>query len=264
MGIVGWLNNRPELHALTARPEVRSLANRVLGAVPLVRTLPGGTRYRCRYLDSVAVADELFVQKVYDEGLPAHLETFCDLGSNAGFFIARLRERYPGVALRGVAVDANADLVAETQWLVRENHLEGVLAVHGLVGKPEDAGRPGEFFLNAVGINSSAFAEGEPNVPRKGASRRVSVSYVDVEAIWRGVHGDRPCDLLKCDIEGGERDFFRADNAFLERVRAIVAEVHLWIVPLETVDAELRAAGFVQRRSLELTSTRTTVVYERP
>jgi FkbM family methyltransferase len=264
MGIIGWLNERPELHALTARPELRSMATRLLRAWPLVRTLPGGTRYRFRYLDAVSLSDELFVRKVYDNGLPTRLETFCDLGCNSGFFVARLRERYPDVHLRGLAIDANGDLVAETQWLLRENGCDGVTAVHGLVGKPEDAGRDGEFFLNAVSLSSSAFAELEPNVPRKGPTRKVSVSYVDVEGVWRGIHGDRPCDLLKCDIEGGERDFLRRDNPFLARVKVIVAEVHLWIVSLEAIDEELKAAGFVRRECLDLGPTRVTVVYDRP
>lgn len=263
MGIIGWLNERPELHAITARPELRRMATRLLRAWPLVRALPNGTRYRFRYLDSVSLADELFVRKVYDAGLPRTIETFCDLGCNSGFFVARLRERYPDVHLRGLAIDANADLVAETQWLLRENQCDGVTAVHGLVGRPEDAGRDGDFFLNAVSLSSSAFAELEPNVPRKGPSRKVSVSYVDVEGIWRGVLGDRRCDLLKCDIEGGERDFLRADNPFLQRVTTIVAEIHLWIVSLERIDQELGAAGFVRRRSLDLGPTRVTVVYDR-
>jgi FkbM family methyltransferase len=252
MRLVDRLNRSPVTHALIERLHVRGIANRALGVVPIVRTLPSGVKYRYSFLDSIPLADEIFGQKVYDRALSSDIRTFVDLGCNVGQFVARLADFTGRRDLRGLAVDADRDMIRETAWVVRANGLDGVTPVLGLVGA-NGSGGVGEFHLHSVKIKSSRFAVEEPGRKSKGDWTTTHVPYVDVEMLWRGLLGDARCDLLKVDIEGSEADFVTPANPFLKRVDRIVIETHKWIVPAAEITARLGACGFRRESVLEET-----------
>lgn len=250
--LVDTLNRSPLTHTLIKALRLRPIANAALQRVPLVRTLPSGVRYRLPYLDSIALAEDLFGRRIYDAAIPPRLSTFCDLGSNVGQFVALVADRTGSRDVRGLAVDADPAMVRETSWVVRANGLDGVHPVVGLVGDGAP-GTPADFYLHPARIKSSRFAVPEPGQPEKGDWIKVRAAYVDIDAIWRGTIGDVRCDLLKIDIEGGEDAFVREDNPFLARVDRVVIEVHKWIVDARDIVARLSRAGFEERGTLDET-----------
>lgn len=253
MRIVDAVNRLPITHSVIKALRLRPLANAALQRVPIVRKLPRtGVRYRLRYLDSITLADEIFGEHVYDDAVPSSLETFCDLGCNVGQFIAFLAEKCARRDLRGIAIDADPAMIAETSWVVRDNRLDGVHPVLGLAGDGTP-GTEGEFFLHPVRVKSSRFAVPEPGKPHKGDWERIRVPYVDIDSIWRGIMGDRRCDLLKIDIEGGEVDVVRLDNPFFARVDRAVVECHKWVIAPSEIEARLASMGLPKRKTLHET-----------
>jgi len=253
MRIIDTVNRFPLTHQVIKTLRLRPLANRALKHIPIVRRLPRtGVRYRLRYLDSITLADEIFGQNVYDGAVPASLETFVDLGCNVGQFVAYLAEKTGRRDLQGLAIDADPEMIAETSWVVRDNRLDGVHPVLGLIGSGAP-GAQGDFYLHPVRVKSSRFAVPEPGQPDKGAWSRIRVPYLDLEALWRGIMGDRRCDLLKIDIEGGEADLVQPDAPFFARVDRVVVECHKWVVAPDEITRRFAAMGLEKRRTLHET-----------
>jgi FkbM family methyltransferase len=250
MTAIQWLNQQRLTHVAINRLGVRRLANAVLARVPIRRTLPGsGVRYRCRYLDSVTLAEEVFRDQTYASAVPRGLSTFADLGCNVGFFEAFLAHVTGRRDLRGLAVDADADMVRETSWTLDANGLSSVHAVHGLVSGPGRAGEA-DFYLHPVRIKSSVYAVDEPGRPRTGPWRKTRVPVLDLDRAWSEHFGDERCHLLKVDIEGAEADFVAPDNPFLRRVDSIVVEIHKWVIDPPIIDERLAAVGLRRTRTL--------------
>lgn len=264
MGIVDVVNRSPVTHKVIKALRLRPLANALLERVPIVRRLPKtGVRYRLKYIDSITLAEEIFgAARVYDEAVPPDLETFVDLGCNVGQFVAFLAERTGRRDLMGLAIDADPEMIAETSWVVRDNRLDGVHPVLGLIGSGAP-GSEGDFFLHPVRVKSSRFAVPEPGQPDKGEFTRIRVPYLDLDALWRGILGDRRCDLLKIDIEGGESELVRPDNPFFARVDRIVVECHKWVVAPEEIVARLAAMGFEKKKTLHETDGLAVITFAR-
>jgi FkbM family methyltransferase len=239
MPLLRWLDRQPAVHFAIDRLGGRTVADAVLRRRPVERRLAGtGVRYRHSSLDTFMTADEIFGRKVYDVPGLSKVRTFADLGCNVGLFIAWLAHTTGRRDLSGIAVDANPRLVEEVHWLVHANGLPAVHPVSGLVGVP---GGPAEqdFYLSPVSLRSSRFPEDD------GHWQKVTVPAIDVEEAWRRHVGpDVRCDLMKMDIEGGEADFLRADNAFLARVDEIILEWHGWVIAEREVEARFDSLSF--------------------
>ncbi|HJZ88234.1 MAG TPA: FkbM family methyltransferase [Polyangia bacterium] len=263
MSLLRVLDRIPGIHFAINQLHMRRVINAALGWFPIVRTLPqSGVRYRWRYLDSIPLAEELFGQKVYDGAISPGLETFADLGCNVGHYIALLADRTGRRDLRGLAIDADPDMVKETEWVIAANGLSEVVPVCGLVARPGAAGER-DFYLHPCKIKSSLYAVDEPGQPDKGPWTKTRVREVDVEALWRARFGAQRCHLLKVDIEGAEADFLTEDNPFLERVDTIVLEIHKWVVSPDTIDRRLRNLGFRKTAALRDSPTLEIASYAR-
>ena len=83
-----YLDTLPAFHHVVRFLRLRQFAGWFLKCFPRVRSLPGsGARYRCRYLETLLLSDEIFHRNVYLKALdPAKIKTFADLGSNVGLF----------------------------------------------------------------------------------------------------------------------------------------------------------------------------------
>ena len=212
---------------------------------PRVRTLPGsGARYRCRYLETLLLSDEIFHRNVYLKALdPAKIKTFADLGSNVGLFAVLVYHLTKSDAIKGIMVDANADMVTETQWNLSSNSLKNVYPLHGLVGAAEEA-EQAEFFLLPSNLGSSQFPIYEPGKPPKGDWKKTTVPCINLEKAWLKCCGDVRCDVVKIDIEGSEGKLLMTDQTFFKRVDTIILEWHKWIVTREHIEAMLTEQGF--------------------
>lgn len=235
------LQLRPEFHRVIKALKLVELASKLLAIRPLQRTLPGGSRYRVRYGESLLMADEIFQRHVYqDPFVDRPVRTFVDLGSNVGYFTCYAADRI-GAGAIGLAVDANPKMAEETQFHIQSNGWSGVKGLWAVVGYP--LGRDqAPFFLNPSNISGSATTL-NPNIPAKGAQTEITVPTVDLNKAWTEHAGDAPVDVLKVDVEGFEVKVLETIPDLLKRTNAVVLEWHKWITPRDPVDAVLARAG---------------------
>jgi len=245
MSFLQKLDNLPAFHHVVKALHLREAAAAMLRRFPRVRRLPGtGAIYRCRYLETVLLADEIFHRNVYLKAIdPAKVRTFADLGSNVGLFAVLLAERTRTRELKGLMIDANPEMIAETKWHLDANGLNGVTPVHGLAGSAS-AGDSVDFFLLPSNLGSSQFAVYEPGKPPKGDWKKISVPRVDLETAWLKHVGDVRCHFCKIDIEGSEKQLLQTDRRFFARVDTIILEWHKWIASREELDQMLAEQGF--------------------
>ena len=235
------LQLRPEFHKTIKALKLVELASKLLSIRPLKRTLPGGSRYRVRYGESLLMADEIFKRHVYQDPFIGHeVRTFVDLGSNVGYFTCYAADRIGKDAI-GLAVDANPKMADETKWHIETNAWANVKGLWAVVGYPNDQAEA-PFFLNPSNISGSATTL-NPNIPAKGAQKEISVPTVDLNKAWSDHAGDRPVDVLKVDVEGFEVKVLETIPDLLERTNAVVLEWHKWITPRDPVDEVLGRAG---------------------
>ena len=240
-----FLDTLPAFHHLVRWLRLRQMAALVLKTFPRVRSLPGsGARYRCRYLETLLLSDEIFHRNVYDRAIDPKLVTnFADLGCNVGLFAVLLLHRTGRRDLKGIMVDANPDMTAETQWNLSANQLDNVFPLYGLVGATTDA-KEADFYLLPSNLGSSQFPVYEPGKPPKGDWKKLTVPRIDLETAWLKHCGDVRCHVLKVDIEGSEGKLLKTDRAFFKRVDTIILEWHKWIVSREEVETLLKEQGF--------------------
>src|ERR1043165_9354863 len=83
-----FLDTLPAFHIVVRALRVRQMAGMLLRAFPRVRSLPkSGAKYRCRYLETILLSDEIFNRNVYLKAIDAaKVKTFVDLGCNVGLF----------------------------------------------------------------------------------------------------------------------------------------------------------------------------------
>ena len=242
--LLQYLDTLPAFHRVVRWLRLRQLAGWWLRVSPRVRRLPAnGATYRCRYLETLLLADEIFNRNVYLKAIdPAKTVTFVDLGCNVGLFPLLLNEITGRKDLCGLMVDANPDMVEEAKWHVTANQLTQVTPILGLAGSAS-AGQTVDFYLLPSNLGSSQFPIYEPGKPAKGAWRKISVPCVDLEALWVKQFGDVRCNVLKIDIEGSEKTIFETDKKFLLRVDTIILEWHKWIVSHDEIKKMLEGQG---------------------
>jgi FkbM family methyltransferase len=227
------------------------LGNWWLHHFPIVRKLPGGDiRYRIRWLDSLAVAAQMFQgNKLYPAtDIPNRINTFADLGCNVGYFTCWLLSETRNNRLKGIMVDANEEILEEARWHAQTNGLQGVETLYGLVGTGDREGEA-DFFVHLSTECSGAYP---PPGSEVGSSCLLKkVPCINIEINWKKLMGDVPCDLLKVDIEGAEMDFFKTETDFLRRVQTIFVEWHEWKVNLEQINSFLKEHDFSLRKVLD-------------
>jgi FkbM family methyltransferase len=235
------LQLRPEFHRAIKALKLVELASKLLAIRPIRRSLPGGSRYRVRYGESLLMADEIFQRHVYqDPFIDRTVKTFVDLGSNVGYFTCYAADRIGRDAV-GLSVDANPKMADETKWHIEQNGWSRVKGLWAVVGYPNDMGEA-PFFLNPSNISGSATVL-NPNIPAKGEQTEITVPTIDLNKAWRDHAGDAPVDVLKVDVEGFEVKVLETIPELLKRTNAVVLEWHKWVTPREPVDEVLARAG---------------------
>ncbi len=233
----------------------------------MIKKLPdSGTVYRATSLESIPLGVEMFEKGLtYDRAFLKGLgpiQTFADLGCNVGYFTCLLADLSPGRTLKGLMIDANADVVREARWHAEANRLNEVYALHGIVGEPSPTGEA-QFYVYESSICSSSKPLGETQANLKGVWTEVKVPCVVLEKVWREKFGDTRCNLLKIDVEGSEMKFLQSEGSFLQRVDTILLEWHKWQVQLPEIEAFLKTRGFVLVKVFEEDATMGTCFFHR-
>jgi FkbM family methyltransferase len=160
----------------------------------------------------ISVAWELFHQREYDCTRPWEFPTVVDCGANVGLFLAFVVMKMNSRLVRYVGVEADAEAFAM---------LERQVAALGVASKSR--------LIHAAAWQVDGevrFANQGPSWSRHvSADGGASVRASTIESILDEA-GLSECDLLKLDIEGGERAVLPLMKSWGRRVRMVVAELH--------------------------------------
>ena len=190
----------------------------------------------------------MFAQRTYNAVLAeAPVNTFIDLGCNAGWFAVWLEAELPNPQRLGLLIDANQFIVAEAEWHLKRNRLEGHQVVYGAVGLPPESKSAVFHILPSASQSSLLAYEAGKQLPVKGRIKDVTVPAISVRREWHARFEGRPVDLMKIDIEGNELDFIRHEGDFIQgNVRTILLEWHKWHTTLAELDTALGDIGFTR------------------
>ncbi|WP_162141551.1 FkbM family methyltransferase [Lunatimonas lonarensis] len=156
------------------------------------------------------VFKEIFESEVYKLPFPYSVKTVVDLGANIGLFSLYVKSKFP--QSRIIAVEPDEDNIA--LFSKNTQHLEGIELEEAGIWHSDtklDINRkykyPCTFFMEENKINGTI----------KGVCMDTLVHKYGLSRI----------DLLKVDIEGGERALFSRNYAgWLKRVKIVQIEVH--------------------------------------
>jgi FkbM family methyltransferase len=161
------------------------------------------------------VLEEIYFKGEYD-GLFAHdlgdVRTVVDLGANVGLSIRLWLSKFPGARVLGVEPDAaNAAVAARNIGADAAR----VQLVHACV-----AATPGTVTLDR--------REGEWAFTMRDAASGggPAIPALTIPQLLDQFGVDGPIDLLKCDVEGAERDLFADCAGWIGRFRNLVVELH--------------------------------------
>lgn len=202
----------------------RGATNFLRAKVPLfgearLRLADGALLHARRRTSDIGTFEQIFVQREYafDYGVAAP-RLIVDAGANVGFAARYFATRFP--TARVVAVEPDCANFA----LLRRNcaGLPGVTPVQGALWHCATA-------LRIANPHDEPWAyRVEASVETRAAGASVPAVTVDELLANSGVE----CiDILKIDIEGGERELFGGDVGWLSRVRCLVIELHDDVAP---------------------------------
>jgi FkbM family methyltransferase len=214
---------------------------------------------------------EVFAEGEYDlpiiETLNSALSgqpiTILDLGANVGLFSARVAELMLGYTERSravvFAVEGNSQTYQRMITTLRgiPHELIEIKTVSGLIGK-----RSGDGFITwstHAGSQGVLSAARRSRNPLRGAYA-IPATYVDLMSL---VPPDRSINLIKCDIEGSERDFLEHYEQLLRRTERIVIELHPFHADPEVCRQRLAELGFKLHREIRNKPTMTLEYYVR-
>jgi FkbM family methyltransferase len=213
--------------------------------------LPSGIRLKIASYSDWCIYNDIFIIGEYDEAIEAALQKasptevfhLVDLGANVGFFTLRVldlinRRKISFPAISCLLVEASPRLEQAIRDHLQSAHLASLQTqvVIGLVGKRTGHAR---LELRASECMNQVVAAG------RGHAR--TMAYYDLDQALTEVAN---IDLLKCDIEGSERDFLDNYPHLLRKTQAAIFEFHEPQCPASVGVPELMKAGFINNRVL--------------
>lgn len=181
----------------------------------------------------------VFLEKEYD--LLPHLKEslpnprIADLGANVGFAACYFASVFPGAQLLCCEPDPrNIEMLRET---IEANALNAKIVPAAV------ASHAGRLQLR-VGVNPTCSSLESTQMHDLEGS--IEVDLVTVPQIMQKAGWDQ-IDILKIDIEGSEKELLGENNAWLEKVRFIVLEIHP-NTSEEEIGRFLKPFGFELRR----------------
>ncbi|CAN5207548.1 hypothetical protein BH11PLA2_BH11PLA2_44420 [soil metagenome] len=197
---------------------------------------PFSTRIRMRPASNdIYTFDEIILDCVYDSVLKAMptANTILDLGANIGLSSLFFLSYYPGSCVVAVEPDAaNFALLNENLRPMIANKRATTICAAAWARDEQvrfvPPVEPGHVNQGAVAVDSD---------------RGTTVTGMTIPTLMTSV-GDKPIDILKIDIEGGERELYRGDTAWLQRVNCIAIEFHGESRRESDFDAVMTANGF--------------------
>jgi FkbM family methyltransferase len=233
-------------------------------AMHLQYRLPSGIQAQIASYSDWCIYNDIFVAGEYDQAINAALDkaefgpTFriVDLGANVGFFTMRAldlisRRQIQFERIDCLLVEASSRLAPSLHQHLDNIKHDGFTAkiVIGLVGL-----KTGEATL------ALQASECMNHVVKKPVRACRSVAYYNLEDVLADTD---EINLLKCDIEGSERDFLASYPQLLHNTQVAVFEFHDPMCPASVGIAHLMNAGFTSSHVLLDQGNAQTVFFER-
>jgi FkbM family methyltransferase len=161
----------------------------------------------------IEVYKKIFLDREYQ--LPFQLEPrgILDLGANTGLASIFFQIEYPNAII--VSVEPDPDNFAMLKKQVGSS--DKILCIQAAVW-PQD----GRINLIDPGIGSWGMQVSDKNIQN---GFKNTVAAISISTLLEKLPEQR-CDLLKVDIEGAEREVFSSGTEWIDKVQAIVLELH--------------------------------------
>lgn len=231
------------LHRILHLFRIRFIISSLLQYFPIKRKLANNIIYLIASVEGFPTAREIYSDDVYRPVLEAHvIESFIDLGCNAGYIACLLASEANSKEIKGVMVDANKDMVSESEWHLTNNELNKCEVIWGAVSVQNST--TCNFNISEYNISSSAKAFDEKYPISNMKFKQIQVPVVRLRELIDYYFRDEVIDFLKIDIEGSEKELLEGNLEFLNPVKNIVVEWHKWVVEFSEIKSRLEQAGF--------------------
>jgi FkbM family methyltransferase len=181
------------------------------------RFAPGSMRmlgYNLQYSDLQTLCfqwQDIFVKRCLEFQAGGDTPRILDCGANVGLASLWFRQRYPRARI--TAYEADPGLAATTRANLSANGASDVDVVHAAVWTAE-----GELTFRCEGTDSGMIA----SLPGAVIGRAAVVRSVRLRDLIEA----EPVDLLKLDVEGAEDAVLADCEPVLDRVRAMIMDLH--------------------------------------
>jgi FkbM family methyltransferase len=195
-----------------------------------LRALPKRVHVRLGSTDWF-VLEEVFLRRVYAavrNAAPASAKTVLDLGANVGMTVLLWNRWWPSV--RTVAVEPDEANLR----LLRKNVAAAGIGARVELVRACVTGSARTAFLDK-NHGEAAFRLSDTGRPTEAVAGRTVRDILNAT-------GCDEIDLLKCDIEGSEREVFESCGAWIRQVRCLVVEVHCPYTA-ENLESAIRSQG---------------------
>ena len=169
--------------------------------------------------------------------LPTSPRWIIDAGANTGMAAAYFAHAYPAATVIAIEPDPGNFAVLQHNASLFDN----IVTINAALWTHD-----GMVDLMDPGQGSWAFRVAEDDAADAGYPPTRAVAAVTVDAIL-AEHCIEQIDLLKIDIEGGERAIFLNSDSWMPKVQAIAVELHDRFLPGCTEAFDAAAADFTQR-----------------
>lgn len=181
------------------------------------------------------VVEEVFLHDIYRLDL-SDVRRVLDLGGNIGIAALYFASRYPGAQI------CTVEPIPENLSILKRNIELNELSVRIVpaAAGAQDGRTAFELAEDPRQHSKAVFEEG-----RSVGARVIEVDVLSVPSLMQLMEWQE-IDLLKIDIEGGEREVLGASPPWLTKVRVIIGEGHLGVgYTFDAARRDLEPMGFV-------------------
>jgi FkbM family methyltransferase len=213
---------------------------------------PSGIKIEVMSRAEWCIYNDIWVEGIYDAAIlqarsivAGTRVKILDLGANVGFFSLRCAHLLQADDYVVYAVEGSPRVFCalEQRMAVQPSSVASKLRLlHGLVGRKSGTDRMR--VSHNIGMNSVS------SLPHNGISQRETepLAYLNLVEVMKG---EDKIDLLKCDIEGSEREFIHNYGDLLARVKVAVFEFHHELCDVPALERRLGASGLRKETVLQ-------------
>ena len=155
----------------------------------------------------LTVVDNFLLKQDYATTIPNALNII-DAGANIGCSTILFKKRYPKSTVVSIEPSKNNCEI----FLQNTSGLEGVFLIHGALASKHNQ------YMEIIDKSVSPYSY-QMKYSDKGI-KTISINKIMEKYHWRHI------DVLKLDIEGGEKDIFSCELDWLKATRQIIIELH--------------------------------------